>query len=128
MDIDCGLNNSGFGWNSDLNLPTAPSEVWNYYILFGNRVATGKFARSSAMIASQYAESASSSLSDFHCTSATPRSSFTAGPSTTKKTYRSNSPYFSISTFCFFLILTFDRETGVDLTESSSEKTKSSEK
>ena len=35
---------------------------------------------------------------------------------------------FSISTFCFFLVLTFDRETGADLTESSSEKTKSSEK
>ena len=32
-------------------------------ILFGNRVATGKFARSSAMIASQYALSASSYLS-----------------------------------------------------------------
>ena len=35
---------------------------------------------------------------------------------------------FYISTFCFFLELTFDRETGADLTESSSEKTKSSEK
>ena len=35
---------------------------------------------------------------------------------------------FSISTFCFFLILTFDRETGADLSESPSETTKSSEK
>ena len=110
-------NYSGFGWNSDLKLPKAPSEVWDDYcaahpsarlyktttlpnyeeldILFGNRVATGKFARSSATIASQYALSASPSLSDFHYTSATPRSSFTASPSTTKKTYRSNSPDFS---------------------------------
>ena len=110
-------NNSGFGWNSDVRLPTALSEVWDDYcaahpsarlyktttlpnyeeldILFGNRVATGKFARSSAMIASQYALSASSSLSDFHHTSVTPRSSFTTGPSTTKKSYRSNSPDFS---------------------------------
>ena len=110
-------NNSGFGWNSDLKLPTAPCEVWDDYcaahpsarlyktttlpnyeeldILFGNRVATGKFARSSATTASQYPLSASSSLPDFHYTSATPRSSFTAGPSTTKKTYRSNSPDFS---------------------------------
>ena len=110
-------NNSGFGWNSDLKLPTAPSEVWDDYcsahwsarlyktmtlpnyeeldILFGNRVATGKFARSSAMIASKYALSTSSSLSDFNYIPVTPRSSLTAGPSTTRKTYRSNSPDFS---------------------------------
>ena len=110
-------NNSGFGWNSDLKLPTAPCEVWDDYcsahwsarlyktmtlpnyeeldILFGNRVATGKFARSSAMIASKYALSTSSSLSDFNYIPVTPRSSLTAGPSTTRKTYRSNSPDFS---------------------------------
>ena len=33
-----------------------------------------------------------------------------------------------ISSICYFLGLIFDRETGADLTESSSEKTKSSEK
>ena len=104
--------NSGLGWNDELKIPTAPSSVWDDYIaahpvakvyiyttlsnfeeletLFCGRVATGKFAQSSAIAAAQYAITASSSPS-----------TSVSGPSSKRKFYRYDSPQLSYY-FCVY--------------------------